>query len=98
MSTPPSWGRGFLIGEEPERVDVESLRDSFDGLQREVAFSSFDPAHVGAVDLQHVGKGFLAEALLEAAGSQAPAQAPLQLSFHRATIASLLLLSLHTDE
>ncbi len=43
-----------------ERIDVDPAGDPLDRLQGQVALAALDTAHVGAVDADKIGEGFLA--------------------------------------
>lgn len=67
--------------QQHQRVNVQSSGDAFQTLQREVAFASFQSAHVCPVDAHDVGEGFLAEAALGAVGAQVTPYRPLEIAF-----------------
>ena len=54
----------------------DGLGDALQALQGEVAFSSLDTTHVGAVHAQDASEGFVAETLRQPLPSQPPQQLP----------------------
>ena len=70
------------------RLYPDDLGDTFQALEGEVAFSSLNTAHVGAVYTQDFGEGFLAETVRLTVGAQVRAYRPLQISHRHKAIAS----------
>ena len=58
-------------------INFETISEPFDSLQREVPFAPFQSAHVGAMDAEEVGEGFLAEAFGVAYGTHVGADSTL---------------------
>ncbi len=85
-----------IFGQEIERIDLDARGDPLHGLQRQVPLAAFNPAHVGAVDAEDVGEGFLAEATLFAVAAEVATQRLLQVAFHALKPEILLLEGLHT--
>lgn len=56
------------------------LGQSFQALEGEVAFASFQAAHVGAVDAELVGEGFLGEAFGKAVGPEVAPYGALEIA------------------
>ena len=91
--------RSTLLPQEPQSLHPNLLRHPFQALEGEVAFTSFDTAHVGAVDAKNVCEGFLAQASLQPVGTQVPAHRLLEITnSHISQPGYLLLEGLHTDE
>ena len=81
------------------RIKIKLCSESLDGVEREVAFTSFDTAHVGAVDAKNVCEGFLAQASLQPVGTQIPAHRLLEITnSHISQPGHLLLEGLQTAE
>lgn len=68
--------------EKGERVETDPVGDALEALERQVAFAPFKPAHVGAVNADDMGEGFLAETACFAVGAQVVAYGLLQIAFH----------------
>lgn len=69
-----------------EGINADLVGDALQALEGEVAFATFDAAHVGAVVTEDVGEGFLAEATGLAVGPEVAAQGALQVSLHGCNI------------
>lgn len=92
-------GRRSPVSQQFQHRHADLLCDALDGLQGEVAFATFDAAHVRPMEADDVGEGFLAQATLPPVGGQVAAERRLQLTFHlRPDAAVLLLGGLHTYE
>jgi len=63
--------------EQRQWLNVDAAGDALEALERQVALSSLDAAHVGAVDAELVGEGLLAEAAGLPVGAQVAPDAPL---------------------
>ena len=88
-----------LLPQERQRLHPNLLRDLLQALEGEIAFASFDTAHVGAMDAKDVCEGFLAQASLHAVGTQVPAHRLLEITnSHISQPGHLLLEGLQTDE
>ena len=61
---------------------MDGLGDVLEALQGEVPFASFQSAHVGAVDADDLGEGFLGQATLQAVEPQVGAYDALEITFH----------------
>ena len=101
----PQWPRSpnpfnpALLLQERQRLHPNLLRHLLQALEGEVAFASFDTAHVGAVDTKNVCEGFLAQASLQPVGTQVPAHRLLEIAnSHISQPGYLLLEGLQTDE
>ena len=88
-----------LLLQECQSLHPNLLGHLLQALEGEVAFSSFDTAHVGAVDAKNVCEGFLAQASLQPVGTQVPAHRLLEITnSHISQPGHLLLEGLQTDE
>ena len=88
-----------LLPQERQRLHPNLLRDLLQALEGEIAFASFDTAHVGAMDAKDVCEGFLAQASLQPVGTQVPAHRLLEITnSHISQPGHLLLEGLQTDE
>lgn len=58
------------LREQGQGIEFELLRYALDASQRQVALAALDAAHVGAVDMKHVGERLLAQPLRLAVGPQ----------------------------
>jgi hypothetical protein len=87
-----------VLLEELEWVELEALGDSFEGAEGEVAFPAFEAAHVGAVDAELFGEGFLGEASFLSVAAEVGADGALEVALHVADPARLLLDGLQTHE
>ena len=88
-----------LLLQERQSLHPNLLRHLLQALEGEVAFTSFDTAHVGAVDAKDVCEGFLAQASLQPVGTQVPAHRLLEITnSHISQPGYLLLEGLQTDE
>ena len=92
------WHPALLLQQLPY-LHPNLLRQLLQALEGEVAFTSFDTAHVGAVDTKLVCEGFLAQASLQPVGTQVPAHRLLEITnSHVSQPGHLLLEGLQTDE
>ena len=88
-----------LLPQERQSLHPDLLCHLLQALEGEVAFTSFDTAHVGAVDAKLVCEGFLAQASLQPVGTQVPAHRLLEITnSHISQPGYLLLEGLQTDE
>ena len=88
-----------LLLQERQRLHPNLLCHLLQALEGEVAFTSFHPAHVGAVDTKLVCEGFLAQASLQPVGTQVPAHRLLEVTnSHISQPGYMLLEGLQTDE
>jgi hypothetical protein len=69
--------------EQLERLDVEFFGEAFHDAQARVAFAAFEPADVGAVDVEQLGELFLGQLTLDAKTTQVAPQSLLQHPDHR---------------
>ena len=69
-----------LLLQERQSFHPNLLGHLLQALEGEVAFSSFDTAHVGAVDAKDFCEGFLAQASLQPVGTQVPAHRLLEIT------------------
>lgn len=92
-----SW-RLANLGEHLNAVTPDRAGDLLDRAKREVTLPSFDAAHVGAVDAELVGEGFLAETEGLAVAAQVASEDLLQLTSHVIEPRVVLLEGLHTYE
>jgi hypothetical protein len=74
--------RAVGLLQQAHRVDAESLRESLERLQGQVALPALDTAHEGAVHADLVGEFLLAQAALPAQASDVAADDVLQVTFH----------------
>lgn len=75
--------RGLVVAvKQRQRLDSCSAGDSFEALEREVALSALDPAHVRPMDTDHVGEGLLAEPPRLSQCAEVPADGLLEVPFH----------------
>ena len=96
--SPNSFNPALLL-QERQSLHSNLLRHLLQALEGEVAFASFDTAHVGAVDTKNVCEGFLAQASLQPVGTQVPAHRLLEIAnSHISQPGYLLLEGLQTDE
>ena len=66
-------------------LHAQLLRHPFHALQRQVALSSLHAAHVGAVDAQYLGEGFLTETSLHTVGAKVSVYRLLEIAYsHKA--------------
>ncbi len=70
------------LPQEVKRRNPQLSSQTFQASERQVALTTFDAAHVGAMHPQYVSHGLLAEPTLLAVGPQVPAQGSLQVAFH----------------
>jgi hypothetical protein len=84
--------------QQDQRVDADLVGDAFQALERQVALAAFNATHVGAVDAELVGEGFLGDTALLAVGSEVPADGLLEFAFHVADRSGPLLDGLQTYE
>ena len=95
---PNSFNPALLL-QERQSLHPNLLCHLLQALEGEVAFASFDTAHVGAVDTKNVCEGFLAQASLQPVGTQVPAHRLLEITnSHISQPGYLLLEGLQTDE
>ena len=88
-----------LLLQERQRLHPDLLGHLLQALEGEVAFTSFDSTHVGAMDAKNVCEGFLAQASLQPVGTQVPAHRLLEITnSHISQPGHLLLEGLQTDE
>jgi len=78
----PSTLRRVGLPKQGDRVDPETVGQAFEGAQGEVALSAFDPAHVGAVHSEHVGKVLLTQTALSPEETDVATDDSLQCTFH----------------
>lgn len=93
------WQNRELGGRSPEqlhRVNLDDGGQAFQTLQCEVAFAAFEAAHVGPVDTDDVGEGFLGEAALLPVAAQVRADVPLEVAFHPSNGSGMILVGLQT--
>ena len=80
------------LAQQVEWVDADMGRDLLNALQRQVAFATFDAAHVRPVDAEHVGESLLAETTGEPVSAQVAPHRSLQIAFGQEPNAGRLLL------
>jgi hypothetical protein len=81
------------------RRDTKSFSEALHRPQGDVAFASFETAHVGAMYTDEIREGFLAHAVRNSVRAQVYAEHPLQIALHQGNdVADLLLFGLQTDE
>lgn len=79
------------------RIHLQHPRDPLQALQGQVPLATLYPAHVGAVDAEDVGEGFLAEAPFVTVGAEVPPYGLLEIAFrHAVETGWVLLVSLQT--
>jgi hypothetical protein len=71
-----------LSPQQLHRIDLNSLRDSFQRPQRQVALAAFQTPHVRTVHPDEVGEGLLAEAALLPVSAERAADSTLKITFH----------------
>lgn len=88
-----------LSAQQLDRVQCDQPSDPLDRAEREVALPAFKAAHVGAMDPNEIGEGFLAQPPLLAVAPQILTYGPLKIAFHEAPdVPGLLLVGLQTYE
>lgn len=80
--------RGLRRGrcQQIDRIDPHALGQPLERAQREIAFTSFDAAHVRAVHAEGIREFFLADATRFAIGPDVDAGDALKVTFHASTI------------
>lgn len=77
---------------QADSIYPEPSGDPLHALQREVAFSAFESAHVGAVDADQLSEGLLGETTLQAVGAEVPPNRLLEIALchtHHSQVALL---------
>lgn len=81
-----------------QRLESQLRSDALDTSERQIALSTLQTTHVGAMDTDEVSERLLTEPSLLAISAQVQPEDSLEVAFHIADAPRLLLDSLHTYE
>lgn len=89
--------RGRDTPQQSKRIDAGARGQPLEALQRQVALTALDAAHVRAVNAELIGKSFLAETARLSEHAKVAPHGPLKVALHNKNGVALLLDGLQTD-
>ena len=84
--------------QEVEGFDAEPLRQVFERPESQIALTTFERAHIGAVESELLGQRLLADTEFCSVLTNAPPQGLLQVSAHSMNCCAAPLIDLQTDK